>query len=134
MGGIAGVLRRTCAVSAGSQISNRRNRAHSVPLMRCFWSAFLAENVCAVMCGQSSWRSKSSNRRFVTNSLMSEAGIGLGGSRGAVFVLAGWVGGLGAVFVFRDWVRAWPGRVEAAAAALEACEVGRDMVAGPRAT
>lgn len=114
-------FRRTCAVSVGSHSSNRRKSAHSVPLMRCFWSAFLAENVCVVILGQSSRRSKSKSRRFVTNNLMSAAGIGFGGSLVTV----------PAVFVLTDWVRAWPSRVEAAT--LEVCEVGRDMVLEQRA-
>lgn len=110
-------FRRTCTVSLGSHISNRRKRAHSVPPMRCFWSAFFAENVCVVIFGQSSLRSKSSNRKFVTNNLTSDAGIGFGGGLVVtVFV----------VFVLTDWLRVWPRRV--VAVTLEACEVGRDMV------
>ena len=124
------VFRRTCAVSVGSHISKRRKRAHSVPLMRCFWSAFLAESVCAVMLGQSSRRSKSSNRRLVTKSLTCEAGIGFGcGLVVVVVVVMVFV-----VFVLTDRLRAWPRRVEALALALEASEVGRDMVSGWRAT
>jgi hypothetical protein len=86
--------------------------------MRCFWSAFFAENVCVVIFGQSSLKSKSSSRKFVTNNLTSEAGIGLGGGLVVVFV----------VFVLIDRLRVLPRRVEAVA--LEACEVGRDMVSG----
>lgn len=69
---ISKLLSPTWLVSWGSQISNKRNSAHSMPPIRCFWSAFREENVCTVIPGQSGRRSKSIRRRFVTNSLTSD--------------------------------------------------------------
>jgi hypothetical protein len=62
----------TWLVSWGSQISNKRNSDHSTLPIRCFWSALFEENVCTVIPGQSGRRSRSSRRRFLTYSLMSE--------------------------------------------------------------
>jgi hypothetical protein len=66
----------TCAVSFGSQISNKRNKAHSAAPILCRWSAFFAEKVCTVIPGQSGRRSKSNSRKFVTKSRISGADMG----------------------------------------------------------
>lgn len=65
------------------------------------------------MPGQSFRRSKSSNRKFVTKSLTSEAGIGLSDC------------GL-MVGAFTDALREWPCVV--LVVAVDVCEVGRDML------
>jgi hypothetical protein len=59
----------TFRVSSGSHSSNRRNRAHSVQRIRCFWfcCASLVEKVLLDMPGQSSSWSKFRRRRFVAN-------------------------------------------------------------------
>jgi hypothetical protein len=105
-------MRQTCAVSWGSQISNRRKSAHSVPLILWRWSAFLAENVCTVIPGQSLCKSKSSNRRFVTNTLTSCETAEF--SDGALLL------------VLTDKLREWPWLVFEVA--VDECEVDRDML------
>jgi hypothetical protein len=64
------------------------------------------------MPGQSSCKSKSNNRKFVTNNLTSGEGIGF--SNGAL------------LFVLTDRLREWPWLV--LVVAVDDCEVDRDML------
>jgi hypothetical protein len=105
-------LDHTWPVSVGFHSSNRRKRPHSTAPIRCFWSAFLVENVCTVMFGQSGRWSRCKRRRLVTKSLMSEV------ARGLLHVVL--------VFVLTDKLREWPFVV--VPVAEEVCEVERDML------
>lgn len=102
----------TCAVSLGSQISNSRKSAHSVPPILCLWSAFFAENVCTDIPGQSLFKSKSNNLKFDTKILTSIAGDGFSGC--------------GLAFVLTDKLRETPCVV--VLVAVDDCEVDRDML------